>query len=148
MFHSSWGTQVMLHRRRTMASRLWLYETPHSTLVGAVTRLSYPEAPGFPRCQLRQVSPCSPHASLHAHQPSCAANVAPFRYAPLAGLSPAFTRNQVTRAFPLVRRFMVAQRRYPIAPVLAGRLLAASGDVRLGRTGELHPRAPSVAQRA
>lgn len=90
MFHSGWGTQVMLHRRRTTASCLWLYGTPHSTLVGAVTRLSYPETPGFPRCQLRQISPCSPHASLHAHQPSCAANVAPFRYAPLAGLSTRF----------------------------------------------------------
>lgn len=90
MFHSGWGTQVMLHRRRTTASCLWLHGTPHSTLMGAVTRLSYPEAPGFPRCQLRQVSPCSPHASLHAHQPSCAANVAPFRYAPSAGLSTRF----------------------------------------------------------
>ena len=80
----------MLHRRRTTASCLWLYGTPHSTLEGAVTRLSYPEAPGFPRCRPRQVSPCGPHASLHAHQPSCAANVAPFRYAPLAGLSTRF----------------------------------------------------------
>ena len=61
---------------------------------------------------------------------------------------PAFTRNQVIRPFPARCRFMVAQRRYPIAPVLAGRLLATSGDVRLGRTGELHPGAPSVAQRA
>lgn len=80
----------MLQRLRTTAKRLWPYKTPHSTLVGAVTRLSYPETPGFPRCQLRQVSPCSPHASLHAHQPSCAADVAPFQYAPSAGLSTRF----------------------------------------------------------
>jgi hypothetical protein len=87
MFHSGWGTQVVLHRRRTTASCLWLYIAPQRTLEGAVTRLSYPEVPGFPRYQLRQVSPCSPHASLHAHQPSCAARVTLFRYVPRVGLS-------------------------------------------------------------
>jgi len=90
MFHSGSGTHYLRHRRRTMAQCRWLCISPHSTLLGAVTRLSYPEAPGFPRCRLRQVSPCSPHASLHAHQPSCAANVAPFQYAPSVGLSTHF----------------------------------------------------------
>ena len=77
----------MLHRLRTTASRLWLCIAPQRTLEGAVTRLSYPETPGFPGCQLRQVSPCSPHASLHAHQPSCAARVTLFRNVPRVGLS-------------------------------------------------------------
>jgi hypothetical protein len=51
------GTQFMLHRLRTTAQCLWLYVAPHSTLVGAVTGLSYPSTPDFSRCQLRQVSP-------------------------------------------------------------------------------------------
>ena len=81
--HSGSGTQFMLHRLRTTASCLWPYVAPHSTLFrGAVTRLSYPETPSFLRCQLLQVSPHSPRALLHAHQPSCAALVALLRYAP------------------------------------------------------------------
>ncbi len=54
---------------------------------GAVTRLSYPEAPDFSRCRPRQVSPCGPRASLHAHQPTCAVRVVLLRYAPRVGLS-------------------------------------------------------------
>lgn len=71
--------------------RLHAYGSPpfrNAPSRGAVTRLSYPETPGFPRCRLRQVSPCSPRTSPYAHQPSCAADVAPFRYAPSAGLDP------------------------------------------------------------
>lgn len=103
------GTQFMLHRLRTTASRLWLYVAPHSTLVGAVTGLSYPSTPDFSRCQLRQVSPCSPRMSPYAQKPSCAVRVTPFRYVPRVGLAPTFTWSQVNRPFPACRRFRVAQ---------------------------------------
>lgn len=92
MFHSPSLTHLLSHQLRTTASCLWLTVIPQRTLVGAVTRLSYPEAPNFLGCQPRQVSPCGPRASLHAHQPTCAANVAPFRYAPSAGLTRFRTR--------------------------------------------------------
>lgn len=57
MFHSGWGTQVVLHRRRTMAQCLWLYGTPQRLLLEAVTGLSYPLTPDFSRCRYRQLSP-------------------------------------------------------------------------------------------
>lgn len=97
--------------------------------MGAISGLSYPATPGFPRCQLRQVSPCSPHASRHAQQPSTPAMVTPFRYVPMVGLSD-FHLCQVVGALPPQRRFHVAQRR-------------PQGG--LGRRGESHPPAPFVA---
>ncbi len=89
--HSGSGTQFMLHRLQTTAQCLWLYVAPHSTLVGAVTGLSYASTPDFSRCQLRQVSPCSPRMSPYAQKPSCAVQVTPFRYVPRVGLAPTFT---------------------------------------------------------
>ena len=53
---------------------------------GAVTGLSYPSTPGFPRCQLRQFSPCSPAVLPRPQKPSCAVPVALLRYAPGVGL--------------------------------------------------------------
>jgi len=88
MFHSPFLTHLLRHRRRSMAQCLWLITLPHSPFRGAVTRLSYPETPNFLRCHPRQISPCGPRASRHAHQPTCAANVAPFRFAPSMGLDP------------------------------------------------------------
>jgi hypothetical protein len=149
MFHSGWGTQVMHHRLRTTASRLWLYGTPQRTFIGAVTRLSYPETPGFPRCRLRQVSPCSPHASLHAHQPTCVANVAPSQHAPSVGLSTHFHlqpgHTSISSREPFHGR---PTSLLSCCPWSIGHEFAIDRDVRLGRGGELHPPAPSVAQRA
>lgn len=132
MFHSPFLTHLLHRRLRTTASCLWLITFPHSTLLGAVTRLSYPETPGFPGCQPRQVSPCGPRASLHAHQPTCAANVAPFRYAPSAGLDPL---SHSTRSHGHCLPCAVSW-----SPNLSG-----ANRNGLGRRRELHPPAPFVA---
>lgn len=71
-----------------MASR---YSAQHPSR-GAVTGLSYPSTPGFPRCRLRQVSPCSPRTSPCAQKPSCAVPVALLRYAPGVGMVTDFHR--------------------------------------------------------
>ena len=122
MFHSPFLTHLLLHQLRTTASRLWLTDIPHSTLLGAVTRLSYPETPRFRRCRAVQVSPHAPVPSLASltrlarqFEPTSSAVVCGKRCAlpvrPIGGIEPAFTLDQVTRALPPVRRFMVAQRR-------------------------------------
>ena len=98
-----------------------------------------PTAPGFP-LQPSCITACS---SADVCGRRCALSTRP-----AGGTGPTFTYNQVTRASPLVRRFMVAQRQFPCCPGSRWSLVAASGDVRLGRRGELHPPAPSVAQRA
>lgn len=76
---------------------------------GAVTGLSYPSTPGFPRCQYFQVSP--PHSALSPvpQKPSCAAGVTLFRHVPPVSLALTFTIDQVTGPFPAQRRFTVAQ---------------------------------------
>ena len=124
MFHSPSLTHPLSHRLRSTASRLWLTVTPHGTLLGAVTRLSYPETPSFPRCQAVQVSPPAPVPSLaplpwlaRQFEPTSSAIVCgkccalPVR--PIGGNSPAFTFDQVTGALPPRRRFMVAQHTVP-----------------------------------
>jgi hypothetical protein len=107
--------------------------------------LSYPEAPSFPRCQLRQISPCSPHASLHAHQPTCVAWVTLFRYVPQVGLSdfhlqPGHTSISSRAPFHGRPTSLLS-----CCPGSIGHEFAINRVVRLGRTGEFHPRAPSVA---
>jgi len=134
MFHSPFLTHLLLHQLRTTASRLWLTVIPHSTLLGAVTRLSYPETPRFRRCRAIQVSPHAPVPSLASltrlarqFEPTSSAVVCGKRCAlsvrPIGGIEPAFTLDQVTRALPPVRRFMVAQRRpeFPGADWVEGR---------------------------
>ena len=71
MFQSPSFTHRLHHRLRTTASCLWLHVAPHSTLrvnEGAVTGLSYPSTPGFPRCQRFQVSPPRPAAVASASE--------------------------------------------------------------------------------
>lgn len=102
--------------------------------MGAVTGLSYSSTPGFPRCRLRQVSPCSPHALRRAQKPSCAAVVAPLSVRPHGGSCTRFHRDQVDEALPPHRRFHVAQHR--------GRLRRPA---RSGRRRGLHPPAPFAA---
>lgn len=81
----------------------------------------------------------------YAHQPSCAADVAPSRYAPSAGLSTRFHSQPGHQAISCLMPFHGRPTSLSCCPGLAGRYVAVSRDVRLGRTGELHPRAPSVA---
>lgn len=134
MFHSGSGTRFMLHRLRTTAQCLWLYVAPHSTLNrGAVTRLSYPETPSFLRCQLFQVSPHSPRALLHAHQPSCAALVALLRHAPRVGLHPLSLDNRSLGHF------------LPSAVSASPNALCHVVGNRLGRKKESHLLAPIAA---
>jgi hypothetical protein len=59
----------------------------HSTLRGAVTRLSYPRAQAFARCRVGQISPPTPVSSRTPCQPPCAASVTLFRQVPPAPLS-------------------------------------------------------------
>ncbi len=135
----------MLHRRRTMASCRWLCIAPQRTLAGCGYTLELSRDPRFPEV------PTAPGFPL---QPSCitacsSAYVCGTGYAlpirPPGRPCPTFTRNQVTPAFPPMRRFTVAQRQFPCCPGSRWSLVAASGDVRSGRTGEFHPRAPGVA---
>lgn len=134
MFHSGSGTQFMLHRLRTTASCLWLYVAPHSTLNrGAVTGLSYPSTLSFPRCQLRQVSPCSPRMSPYAQKPSCAALVALLRYAPRVGLHPLSLDNRSLGHF------------LPSAVSASPNALCHVVGDRLGRKKESHLLAPIAA---
>ena len=100
---------------------------------GAVTRLSYPEAPGFPRCRPRQVSPCGPRASLHAHQPTCAVRVALLRYAPRVGLSYRLSPGNRSPGHCLPDAVSVSPNLVPAQPV------------GLGRREEFHPPAPFAA---
>ncbi len=115
MFHSGWGTQVVLHRRRTMASCRWLCIAPQRTLAGCGYTLELSRDPRFPEV------PTAPGFPL---QPSCitacsSAYVCGTGYAlpirPPGRPYPTFTRNQVTPAFPPMRRFMVAQHHFPAA---------------------------------
>lgn len=101
---------------------------------GAVTRLSYPEAPDFPRCRPRQVSPCGPRASLHAHQPTCAVRVALLRHAPRVGLSYRLSPGNRSSGHCLPDAVSVSPNALQ-SPRLRG----------LGRRGESHPPAPFAA---
>jgi len=56
---------------------------------------------------------------------------------------PAFTRNQVTKPFPAWRRFMVAQRQFPGAPALAGRLWQRAGSCDWVEGGSCTPQRPA-----
>jgi len=86
-------------------------------------------------CQAVQVSPRAPALFLAPQQPSCVASVRLSRYLPELGLAlrlPNFALTRPTRHFLRAAVSLVA-------------VFAASGDLRLGRRGELHPPAPIVA---
>jgi hypothetical protein len=71
--------------------------------------LELSSTPGFPRCRPRQLSPCGPAVFLRPQKPTCRARVALFRYAPRAGLAPAFRHTRSYSHYPAARRFPVAQ---------------------------------------
>lgn len=88
----------------------------HSTLRGAVTRLSYPRAQAFARCRVGQISPPTPVSSRTPCQPPCAASVTLFRQVPPAPLCKAHSSSaRMHRALPPCVRSVVAQSR-PVGP--------------------------------
>lgn len=101
---------------------------------GAVTRLSYPVTPDFSGCRLPNGFPWKAHVVSDRAQPSCAAGVALFPYAPSPGLIPGFTLQQVDSRLP--------EPPFPCRPTTR---VSGFG---LSRGGGLHPSALSVAWRA
>lgn len=89
------------------ANGLMVFQTATSCV--AVTRLSYPAAPGFPRCRVVQVSPQTPVLFPVPQQPTCLASVTLSRQVPEVGLSPTFAPQQEARSLPTWPRFNVAQ---------------------------------------
>lgn len=137
----------MLHRRRTMAPCLWLYGTPHSTLVGCRYTLELSRDPRFPEVSTAPGFPLQPsYVAIRSSAVVCGRRCA-LSARPVGGtLYPLSLATRSSGHFlPDAVSWSPNVLICPMAPALAGRDVAASGDVRLGRTGELHPRAPSVA---
>ena len=135
----------MLHRRRTMASCRWLCIAPQRTLAGCGYTLELSRDPRFPEV------PAAPGFPL---QPSCitacsSAYVCGTGYAlpirPPGRPCPTFTRNQVTPAFPPMRRFTVAQLLYTLLPVVDWSSLCNRSGRAIGSKGGV---APPSAQRS
>lgn len=139
----------MLLRRRTMASCRWLCIAPQRTLSGCGYTLELsrdprfpevPTAPGFP-LQPSCITACS---SAYVCGRRCALSIRPTggTFYPLS-LATRSHRHFLRCAVSRSPNFSI-----PYCPLSIGHYFAIARDVRLGRTGEFHPRAPSVAQRA
>ena len=136
----------MLHRRRTMASCRWLCIAPQRTLAGCGYRVELSIDPRFPEV------PVSPAFALIPSRLTtrskaflcgrrCALSIRPtggtFYPLSLATRSPS---HFLLGAVSWSPNFSI-----PYCPLSIGHHFAIARDVRLGRRGELHPPAPSVA---
>ena len=119
--------------------------SPHSTLSGCRYRVELSIDPGFLQVPVSPAFALIPSRVPRRSEAFLCGTRCALSIRPAAGLQPAFTCNQVAKPFPAWRRFMVAQLLFTLLPVLAGHHFAIERDVRLGRRGELHPPAPSVA---
>lgn len=145
MFHSPSLTHHLHHRRRTTAPCLWLYGTPHSTLPGCRYTLELSRDPRFPEVSTAPGFPLQPsYVAVRSSAVVCGRRCA-LSVRPAGGTLSRFHLQPGHTSISSRAPFHGRPTSLTCCPGLTGRYLAVSRDVRLGRTGELHPRAPSVA---
>jgi len=144
MFQSSSGTHRVRHRLRTTASRLWLFGTPQRPLAGGGYRFELSIDPAFcagAGIASFRLDTLAPHDALKSHPV--------WHGLRSSDTPPGSDCHRLSHATRSSSHFLLdAVSRSPNMPCCTAPSSTERATFGLGRRGELHPPAPSVAQRA